>query len=107
MENNKKSIEARARKIYPSNLYGLFVCAAIKGDLEIIKECLKRNIDISYDNHVAIRLASQKGFLDVVECLVQHGGDINEALNHGTNEIKTWANQYCCSTSSNVYKFKK
>ena len=39
MENNKKSIEARARKIYPSNLYGLFVCAAIKGDLEIIKEC--------------------------------------------------------------------
>lgn len=86
--------EKAIRSIPDKQLYGLFFCAAVKGDLRIIKECIHRNIDVKYDNQTAMRLSSQKGFLDIVQCLIEHGCDLNIAKIYGTKEIKEWATHY-------------
>lgn len=75
------------------DIYNLLICAAVKGDTRIVKECLRRNVEHAKDGH-AIRLASQKGFLDIVECLVEHGGPIEYAQIYGTKAIKDWATEY-------------
>ena len=85
--SNTSNFMKKQKKI-KSNLYDVFLCAAIKGDIKLMKKCMERNVDVSYQNNMAVKLAAQKGCTDMVNFLLSSGADKDVAFQYGTNEIK-------------------
>ena len=82
--------EKAVRRVARQNLESLFVCAAVKGDITMLKMCLERGLDIKNEGYMAMRAASEKGLQDVVAFLLKEGASPEAAHYYGTPEIKHW-----------------
>ena len=54
-----------------------FLLNSLKGHETILKSLLEATTYSIYKNPTALHLAAAGGYLDVVQCLVEHGADIN------------------------------
>jgi ankyrin repeat protein len=50
------------------------------GDLARVEEMLQNGVDPTMDNNEAIRIASVRGYTEIVQCLIQYGVNLNEGL---------------------------
>ena len=67
------------------NNESLLLEAAKEGEIEIVKEAIKRGADIHANNDEALRWASENGQLEVVKYLVSLGADIHADNDHSIN----------------------
>ncbi|MBZ8180126.1 ankyrin repeat domain-containing protein [Oscillatoria salina] len=66
--------------------------AALKGDIETVRNCLEKGVDpdIRAGQYIApICIATNRGYQEIVELLIEHGADINQGLDEedGVNPL--------------------
>jgi ankyrin repeat protein len=59
--------------------------ACTRGDLSVVKECLKQGADIHDWNNLALRWAARGGYLEVVKYLIEKGAYI-----HARDDESLW-----------------
>ena len=81
--------------------------SSAKGELNLVKEAIKRGADIHAYNDEALRWASQNGHLDVVKYLVENGANIHSnddfALRWSANAGHLEVVKYLVENGANIH----
>ena len=64
-------------KFVKKDINNLLIKSSIKGELNLVKEAIKRGADIHAKDDYALQSASENGHLEVVKYLVENGADIH------------------------------
>jgi len=66
------------------------ICAAIKGDIDIINLLIAKGVDVNASHKhggTALMFAAEKGHIDVAKLLIQKGADVNAASRHFSSAL--------------------
>jgi hypothetical protein len=98
-------------KYVSGNNFELLFKSTQKGELNLIKEAVKRGVDIHVDGEYAIRLAAEAGYLDGVKYLVSLGANIHildeDALMWACKNGHLEVVKYIVSLGANIHARKE
>ena len=59
------------------NSQELLIESIMEGEIELVKETIKRGVNIHHDNQLALRWASAKGHFNIIKYLIDNGANIS------------------------------
>ncbi|WP_175995110.1 hypothetical protein [Burkholderia vietnamiensis] len=72
----------------------IFMTAAVSGQVEMLEYLFNRFPDHQEQLNSSVRVAAERGLLEMTQYLVLRGGDVNIAIEVGDSEITQWAVPY-------------
>ena len=69
-----------------------------------IEYLIEKGADISIRSHYPLRYTAAKKRLDIVNLLLSNGGDIHQALNHGTQVLRSLASEFLKNIHKGIFQ---
>lgn len=70
-------------------IHELFIEACVEGNLEVVKYFVFNGVDVTIENNIALRRATDNDHLEVIKYLVSQGADFRAAFNYVLRIITT------------------